>query len=1209
MKNNLPGFPLKFLLYFLGFFLTVFVLLSFSIKFFSFPVSVDYFRDLYSPHSEDLVMSGGSGDAGDLFGKMLNPEEDSKGLLDRYANSISLESRIPGYFLDFTSGAKYRIATYALEKGFYNEGGVSYTPDPDFFRTSRDPSEISNFPTITAKKMSIIFDDSIDSSRILSGSEIEMGLDYYAQNSDVKIIISINPEILTSADLSLVEKTFSGLIFQGIHYATYSHNAQGRTPEEFSLVPPEFYYSLRSSDSLVDISAQGLTSILMRFGIINYVNAYCGGVSICACDDREPPCSGGCWPNSEGVCVGTAPCFWDPFWHACVNWGATCGMSGSNCHWVNPPPPPPEDPEDPPAGCVAQGGVCSADGDCCSGLSCDDGRCLGDTDCTCSSCEPTYSCGWGGGNENCDGNCWMHNKPWTPDEWCGDVWVHACRLSAGDYCNCCDCCSYSSSPSCGTLQVRRSGQSSASSCVSGLVDIVASGVSDAERAFVQVVSDTAEKTYWLTNAGGGTWQITGVDLGSEVGYGVVSLKLFPNNCAGRNDSCAPIAINVVVKPSCPPSDYVYVNTFCGSTVSEAWFFWGDDYIVPPAAHVLRINYWDGVTPEWMSANDRWIWVDNNSCGYTFFGTWECKYTIDNFKIGSYGNWPLWNSGNKDAGLGWKIQTVDACGDYSTQCYVNKEPFECQNTPPTCSVPVVPNEVLSGQSVTVSTNISDTVDPLHVTWSANCVGISASGTFNPQTGDYGNVANISTIWTAPDLGSSLTSTTCTITATVRDAPATAPVPGEIGTCSKQVTLINPKISGVLKYGSCDASAPLLFHTGSVFPASPPNLPIITIARTSPTSITDSITINLTNSSYSTYRFSYHTNNAPYSFVLPKNRIITPVDTLLYPVCVSSNRGTFSTGVTPDVTGTTNLASDLTVDIGYKLRSSLDTGWFSSIGGSVYSGTGILWQLTSANTSGYSSIFSPNPIHLTNKFVLSNGGINVSTSATPDVASTIGYVQNLPANGSWFSFKIPSSSVVSEFTSITPATFSNLNPNTIYKMSVSDMNTLLSSSSYASLRANYSSAIASNGVVVIYLTGNEDLVFEKDFITTNTNRKLLLVTSGNVRFSPSIGRVSPVGTTADTNIFVALIAGGNIVFPTGVPETDLEGQDTTIVVRGSLLSGGTIDFSRDRGLSNNHPSEVVFFEPSYYTQLQSQILANPSFEKMFFSLVSVSWGLEN
>ena len=40
---------------------------------------------------------------------------------------------------------------------------------------------------------------------------------------------------------------------QGIHFATYSYNANGRTPEEYSPTPDEFYNALRVKDSLVAI--------------------------------------------------------------------------------------------------------------------------------------------------------------------------------------------------------------------------------------------------------------------------------------------------------------------------------------------------------------------------------------------------------------------------------------------------------------------------------------------------------------------------------------------------------------------------------------------------------------------------------------------------------------------------------------------------------------------------------------------------------------------------------------------------------------------------------------------------------------------------------------------------------------------------------------------------------------------------------------------
>jgi hypothetical protein len=792
------------------------------------------------------------------------------------------------------------------------------------------------------------------------------------------------------------------------------------------------------------------------------------------------------------------------------------------------------------------------------------------------------------------------------------VTINACVFSEAERTVCCaPTCTYTSAPTCGTLNVRRSGTTTPASCVSGNADIIVTSTSNVESAKVRGTNTVTGgvKDYTLINAGGGTWQIIGVNLETDLGTGNISLKFTPTNCDSTNQNCTPISVNVVVTPGCPNINYMGRTSTCGATTNASTFFWYD--VSPPASSwLLSVNYDQANFPWYTPSQDHLV----TSPTLNWTGFWRVMLasgSIPSFKSGQYGHV---NSSIPES-WSWRVQPIDGCGVLVAGCSPSKPAFTCTNTAPYCAVapegfstPILtgPDSLYVGQGGPYQAYVRDSIDPINFRWSSPC-----GGTFTPTTSVSGTTTSdtlLTTTWTPPV---SAIGQTCTVTLSLSDTALT-------GSCAKSVSITNPVISGTLREGSCNSTAPVLFQDHPEYYVALPANPTLSIS-TIPSGQSANPTVNKTTGYYSTSAFNFSYTPVTYYLGLDNNDLNLPPDTVLEVVCVKSNRvpEVFSSS-SLGVSGSTILNSNLTVDIGFRLKSNGDVGWFTSLFGPLYSLGGVTWVLPESTASGYASYFSPSSfVNLTNRFGLSGGTFNVGNSSPADAISSLGYVQNLIGTTGTaldFSFKEPRPEVVNAFTEIPSAgTFAtmSLNPSTIYRMDISDMNEILDSPTYATLRSNYSSRISADGVVVIYLTGdsNDKLRFTNNFLTLNLNRKLLFVTPNDVVFSPAIGSISPSGAIADTNIVISIITKGDISFPSGIPSGDETSEDKTIAIRGSLVAKGTIDFSRDRRVTNYHPSEVITFEPSYYTQLQSQITTYEAFERSFFSLVSISWGLED
>ncbi len=1203
----------------LGLLFTLFVLLSLSVKFFSFPVSVEYILSLVKRSDENAELKEeGSSPFSNLFGSKGSSDDlgNASNVYTALAEKISVESNIPGYSISFSSNAKVELAKYAVSKNFFSEGAIAYTPDPEFF-LSTPVEQTPSFDPITASTVTFYLTGDIDSSRISSGTEPEMGLDYFAQNENVKIYISINPEDIEK-DKLLVEKTFSGLMYQGIHFSSYAYNSQGRTPEEYSLTPDEFYTSLRSSNPLVSIrSPNKIGMFLRKIGLLREAHAYCVGYRTCPDGSR-------------------ANCWWDSTWGACVMLWENCNLDPqSSCRWVNPPPPPPST-------CGTFGQFCDATHACCDGLSCPSpsgGTCTSGTPAPCV-CNEQWSCdntSTTSDDLTCSSGC--ERKTFSaPEGMCptgNDPFygIQACKLiNYCDYCYCAPTCGYSSLATCGTLNVRATGTTTAVSCTSGNVDFRVTNTTGVESAIVHATSSSGgNKTYTLSKIDSTTWGRSNINLGTDVGYGDIALKYIPSNCFGTNNGCTPYSVNVVALPSCPDAASLSVNPACGATTSKATFSWYDYYSathIQPSGFILRVDRLDplpsGCTVcdsahleccQWMSDNDFYKRVPQGmgTCDWDWTGVFYCTAVLDattpskssiGFKPGTY--------------VGWSVQAVDACGSNVGQCTVSKPGFTCANAAPYCSSTtgiVGSTTIFANQPNQYSVRLYDSADPITYTWSSTC-----PGTFSAPIGTVISGTNVVTNWTPSYLATAdVAGKTCTVSISLSDTALT-------GGCSRAITVRNPRISGHIydasKAGGCNPASP---DWASIALDSPiiSSTSRLKVNRTTPNPALTYTPINTTNGYFSTYmlRFNDYIN----ALFVDNTDLTLPDDTKLEAVCSGGSVGSFSPANLGVYTSPAyRIQSDTIVNIGYRLLSTMDTGWFASINGPIYSKGLVQWVVPAAANSKYASYFNPSSdMHLSNKFAISGGLLNVASSDPDgtDLASSLGQVQNLSSAPSLsklkFSFKEPSQAEINLFPLITSFAGPNLDPNVIYRADISFINERLAN--YTNFRNNYGSSFNRDGIVVIYLTGdtdNEALTFTQNLRTNSSRRKFMFVTPGDVVFSPSVGSVTPTGNVSDAEIMASVIAGGDISFPSRIavtdpsdPAYDPNASDLTITIQGSLLAGGTIDFSRDRRLTNVDPAVAVFFDPNYYIYLQNQINNSPeAFEKIFFSLVSVAWGLD-
>ena len=760
--------------------------------------------------------------------------------------------------------------------------------------------------------------------------------------------------------------------------------------------------------------------------------------------------------------------------------------------------------------------------------------------------------------------------------------------------------SCSCSPSCGDIVVKPAGGTDPTDCSSGSIDVYLSGVVNATSVWFPSWTGVGGQDdlvwYKATNQGGGVWKAT-IDLRSHAGIGAFNIHAYVRNSSTPNKFCDGVTITKAPLPDCP--QYLYINHQCGATNSKATFSWGDYYwgsMVKPNLWVLRVDYDDNVDPEWMTDHDYWKYVPNSvvhpnaigACGWTFMGVWECVATLDSTTL-SKGGYPF-TPGYYNW---WSIQAVDDCGNYSNQCSVSKGPFDCVNQAPTCTAIVGPATLLYGSSGTYTSRISDPTDPVNYNWYSKFVfwywSFWAQNGFSPKTGT-GSLpyTDISTVYT-PLNEFCYDGDSTQIRLSITDTALST-------SCFKNISLRSPNIVGTIYDATNNGCG------GTLTP-----LPYLASGAALSFKVTgyadrNNIGVNTTTGTY-TFPTSYGVTSTLYSIYLEENDIDhtkTPLDTTLKTKCVETactvgglpvgctSIGGLNVGSGLTAVGSYAIPGDVTINIGYKLTSTLH-GWFTVLDGDIYDGSGFV-MIVPQEPKSYDS-------YLTNSFALSSGLLNIKDSASPQRVRISGKGYGYPTasiNLAVLPSDLPANAGLKKITSL-----SNLDPSVVYYMEKSALSSALSND------LDYSSKIASNGVVVIKTDGS--INFTRKFYSTNRNRKILFVTDDTVTFKDITAGINiPNGSGSDlSRIDVGIFTLDNINFPS----TGSENGDLTLVINGILISGDTINFNRDRKLQNSYPGVAVHFDPAYVYYLQKQMLANPVYAEKIMSLVDISWDIEN
>ncbi|MBD3366432.1 hypothetical protein GF360_03805 [candidate division WWE3 bacterium] len=508
MKLKLPkGLKILALLTFL----LIFVLggLTFSITTYSFPLSVEQISKLFlkdTPRAAKTNQSPSRDETPSPFSKIQESGDNSN--ISLFEDSVRVESQIEDFEIEFTPAGKQKFSAYLYTKGFFTENAARYTYSLDEVKTYlQNDSEVPP-KYVTPETLTIYLTDDLSSAKIFSGTDVEMGLNFLAQDEDVVLEVSISPAVLQSNEV-VAEKIFSGLLYQGVDYLTSDFEVVSSNYSP----PEEFFTALNADVGLVDISKNGgLIGFLEGLGVLKRGYAYCSGTpctTVCECEEGDPYC--------DTCATGQNPCYYEPSYGGCVDLRAY-SCDSWNCHWVNPDPEdPPEDPEDPPN--------CSCDWTC------------GDIRDTChSTCDPR----------------------WLPTDPCGGgQGISACLPADGDCGGGGDDCGYSSAPTCGSSSITVTQDGSGVDCVLGsdsTVDIYINNVSNAETVKFPTWTATGGQDdivrYSASNVGGNTWKAT-VNLANHPGYGTVHIHAYADNCDDSSQVfCAGTTIQKNDTPSC-----------------------------------------------------------------------------------------------------------------------------------------------------------------------------------------------------------------------------------------------------------------------------------------------------------------------------------------------------------------------------------------------------------------------------------------------------------------------------------------------------------------------------------------------------------------------------------------------------------------------------------------------------------------------------------
>lgn len=223
-----------------------------------------------------------------------------------------------------------------------------------------------------------------------------------------------------------------------------------------------------------------------------------------------------------------------------------------------------------------------------------------------------------------------------------------------------------------------------------------------------------------------------------------------------------------------------------------------------------------------------------------------------------------------------------------------------------------------------------------------------------------------------------------------------------------------------------------------------------------------------------------------------------------------------------------ADPTTVHLGYKITS---IGWFQLIDGDVFGSCNECPNSVSMSLPTAGELLGGFKGYLVSGggTVFGDSGLSVADPFSSDKFSENDnrHLKYMASESPWpegFSFTPPS--LATEITNCSDV-FSGgfLSGGSVYTGSVSCIQDGLDN-----LGAGSSYSLSDSGVAVIHVTGTDTLEFDKDFKASDSAKRILFITQGNVRFGKDIGAVAPTSAT-DAHIQASIISEKSIRFESG------------------------------------------------------------------------------
>ncbi len=267
-----------------------------------------------------------------------------------------------------------------------------------------------------------------------------------------------------------------------------------------------------------------------------------------------------------------------------------------------------------------------------------------------------------------------------------------------------------------------------------------------------------------------------------------------------------------------------------------------------------------------------------------------------------------------------------------------------------------------------------------------------------------------------------------------------------------------------------------------------------------------------------------------------------------------------------TSTYTLNSDLAINFGYTQEDVLADGWYTVIDGDFYNPLATFQITPDAPLGGFTGFLLQTDNFSAFAFGSSFDDVENVSGADRVVASGAGgYVSNftdslLPTN---FELSGSPATQLTDFENIVPG---------VYWADVSDLNTRINSRQFYSM--------SSDGIAVVFVKGeaNSSIQFKKAFTNNSGQGYLVLIdlTDDTVTIDADVGTDNPTPLTSQIDAVV--------ITPHHIDVASRATNERTLVVKGQLIStDGEIRFNRNRGGSNNYPSEVVKYDPQVLYKL--------------------------